>query len=98
MGGRVPLTARWMKTFITLHPDGTVGARRGNIGPPVDPSLTTRVVEFNDVPALEQALAHGDSRLPQQSFQRSPARIDGMTVRVARAPPPACRHGRHARL
>ena len=48
------------ETFITLHPDGTTGARRGNIGPPVDPSVTTRVVEFNDVPALEQALAHGD--------------------------------------
>src|SRR6202011_1117910 len=48
------------ETFITLHPDGTAGARRGNIGPPVDPSVTTRVVEFNDVPALEQALAHGD--------------------------------------
>jgi glutamate-1-semialdehyde 2,1-aminomutase len=48
------------ETFITLHPDGTVGARRGNVGPPVDPSVTTRVVEFNDVSALEQALAHGD--------------------------------------
>src|SRR5271157_133302 len=48
------------ETFITLHPDGTAGARRGNIGPPVDPSVTTRVVEFNDVPALEQALANGD--------------------------------------
>jgi glutamate-1-semialdehyde 2,1-aminomutase len=48
------------ETFITLRPDGTSGARRGNIGPPVDPSVTTRVVEFNDVPALEHALAHGD--------------------------------------
>ena len=48
------------ETFITLRPDGTSGARRGNIGPPVDPSVTTRVVEFNDVAALEQALAHGD--------------------------------------
>ena len=48
------------ETFITLHPDGTSGPRRGNIGPPVDPSVTTRVVEFNDIPALEQALAHGD--------------------------------------
>src|SRR3989442_13319780 len=38
------------ETFITLHPDGTVGARRGNIGPPADPSATTRVVEFNGVP------------------------------------------------
>jgi glutamate-1-semialdehyde 2,1-aminomutase len=48
------------ETFIHLHPDGTAGARRGNIGPPVDPSVTTRVVEFNDVAALELALAHGD--------------------------------------
>src|SRR5712672_127979 len=48
------------ETFITLHPDGTTKARRGNIGPPVDPSVTTRVVEFNDVPALDQALTHGD--------------------------------------
>ena len=46
--------------FITLHPDGTSGARRGNIGPPVDPSVTTRVIEFNDLAALEQALAYGD--------------------------------------
>ena len=48
------------ESFITLNPDGTAGARRGNIGPPVEPSVTTRVVEFNDIPALEQALAHGD--------------------------------------
>src|SRR6202171_1670556 len=46
--------------FITLHPDGTIKARRGNIGPPVDPSVTTRVVEFNDVLALEKALSYGD--------------------------------------
>src|SRR3981189_696174 len=48
------------ETFHTLAPDGTALVRRGNIGPPVDPSVTTRVVEFNDVPALERALAHGD--------------------------------------
>jgi glutamate-1-semialdehyde 2,1-aminomutase len=48
------------ETFITLNLDSTSGPRRGNIGPPVDPSVTTRVVEFNDLPALEQALAHGD--------------------------------------
>jgi glutamate-1-semialdehyde 2,1-aminomutase len=40
--------------------DGRVVARDGNVGPPVDPSVTTRVVEFNDLPALEAALAHGD--------------------------------------
>src|ERR1700687_837348 len=48
------------ETFITLKRDGKSGPRRGNIGPPVDPSVTTRVVEFNDVAALEQALALGD--------------------------------------
>src|SRR5438046_1012724 len=48
------------ETFIALHADGTAGARRGNIGPPVDPSVTTKVVEFNDIAALDQALAPGD--------------------------------------
>src|SRR5216684_69476 len=48
------------ETFITLLPDGAARARSGNIGPPVDPSVTTKVVEFNDIPALEQALAPGD--------------------------------------
>src|SRR5207248_8975123 len=43
------------ETFITLK-DAVAGPRRGNIGPPVDPALTTRVVEFNDVDALEKAL------------------------------------------
>jgi len=47
------------ETFATLR-DGRVVAREGNVGPPVDPALTTRVVEFNDLPALETALAHGD--------------------------------------
>jgi len=44
------------ESFITLK-DGGPAPRRGNIGPPVDPALTTRVVEFNDVDALEKALA-----------------------------------------
>ena len=44
------------ETYITIN-DGTAGARRGNIVPPVDPSVTTRVVEFNDLAALEAALA-----------------------------------------
>ena len=48
------------ETFITLQPDGTARARRGNIGPPVAPAVTTKVVEFNDVAALEAALAPGD--------------------------------------
>ncbi len=48
------------ETFITLAPDGTAGPREGNVGPPVNPAVTTRVVEFNDVDALEKALAAGD--------------------------------------
>lgn len=47
-------------TFAILGPSGNVVPRPGNTGAPVDPSLTTRVVEFNDVAALEAALAHGD--------------------------------------
>ena len=48
------------ESFISLAPDGTAGPRPGNIGPPVNPALTTKVVEFNDIPALEKALAPGD--------------------------------------
>src|ERR1700723_1832477 len=47
------------ETFASLY-DGVVGPRRGNIGPPVDPAETTRVVEFNDLNALEEALRHND--------------------------------------
>jgi glutamate-1-semialdehyde 2,1-aminomutase len=47
------------ETFATLS-DGVVHPRMGNVGPAVDPATTTRVVEFNDIPALEAALACGD--------------------------------------
>lgn len=47
------------ETFVSLH-DGMPGTRPGNIGPGICPTLTTRVVEFNDIPALEAALAYGD--------------------------------------
>jgi glutamate-1-semialdehyde 2,1-aminomutase len=47
------------ETFATL--DGrSVVAREGNVGPPVALAETTRVVEWNDVEALERELAHGD--------------------------------------
>jgi len=39
---------------------GKVVPRSGNIGAPVDPSLTTKAVEFNDVKALEKALRRED--------------------------------------
>lgn len=47
------------ETFATIK-DGQTVARKSNLGPPVDPALTTRVVEFNDLQALEEALSHGD--------------------------------------
>jgi glutamate-1-semialdehyde 2,1-aminomutase len=47
------------ETVATLR-DGEVVPREGSLGPPVPPSETTRVVEWNDVEALERELAHGD--------------------------------------
>jgi glutamate-1-semialdehyde 2,1-aminomutase len=48
------------ETFATLDDAGFTIKREGNIGAPVDLDVTTRVVEFNDLPAMEAALAHGD--------------------------------------
>jgi glutamate-1-semialdehyde 2,1-aminomutase len=45
------------ETLATLDPDGNIIASDGNIGRPVDLALTSRVVPFNDVDALERALA-----------------------------------------
>ncbi len=47
------------ETLVNLS-DGRVVPRSGNIGPPVDPIETTKVVEFNDVSALEDALRPRD--------------------------------------
>src|SRR6266446_2034884 len=47
------------ETFITLE-GGVSKPRRGNVGPPVDPSITTKVVEFNDIDTLAKALQPGD--------------------------------------
>jgi glutamate-1-semialdehyde aminotransferase len=47
------------ETFATLDGERVV-ARLGNVGPPVDVSLTTKVVQWNDTDALERALAPGD--------------------------------------
>lgn len=45
---------------VVSYQDGVVGPRRGNLGPAVNPAETTRVVEFNDLEALEDALQHHD--------------------------------------
>jgi glutamate-1-semialdehyde 2,1-aminomutase len=47
------------ESFATLR-DGRVVERAGNLGPPVALDFTTRVVEWNDVIALERELAHRD--------------------------------------
>jgi glutamate-1-semialdehyde 2,1-aminomutase len=47
------------EALVTLE-KGKVVARAGNIGAPVDPSLTTRAVQFNDVKALERELKKKD--------------------------------------
>lgn len=48
------------ESFATLDDAGSVVASYGNIGPSVDPALTTRVVQWNDLVALEHALAQGN--------------------------------------
>ena len=48
------------EAFALPGPDGEATARTGNIGPPVPLAHTTRVVEFNEVEQLAQALANHD--------------------------------------
>jgi glutamate-1-semialdehyde 2,1-aminomutase len=47
------------EALVSLE-NGRVVPRSGNIGAPVDPSLTTKAVEFNDIKALEKALRPED--------------------------------------
>ena len=48
------------ESFATLDETGATVAREGNIGAPVDLNLTTRVVAFNDLPAMKLALSNND--------------------------------------
>lgn len=48
------------ETLVILDDDGRTISRPGAIGPQVDPATTTRAVPFNDLDALERALAPGD--------------------------------------
>jgi glutamate-1-semialdehyde 2,1-aminomutase len=48
------------EAFGVLDENGNTVIRPGNVAPPVPIDQTTRVVEFNDLPALEAALKHGD--------------------------------------
>ena len=48
------------ETIAALDAGGDVVPRPGNVGPQVSPAHTTKVVEWNDVDALERALEPGD--------------------------------------
>ena len=48
------------ETFGVLDANGNTVSRPGNVAPPVPIDQTNRVVEFNDLAALEVALRHGD--------------------------------------
>jgi len=47
------------EAFITLGEEGP-RARDGNVGPPVDPAVTTRLCEWGDIEGLRAELAAGD--------------------------------------
>jgi glutamate-1-semialdehyde 2,1-aminomutase len=48
------------ETLVTMGASGETELRESNIGAPCDPSCTTKVIQFNDIPALEAALAPSD--------------------------------------
>ncbi len=48
------------ESLIVVGPDGEGMSRPGNVGSPVDVTVTSRVAEFNDLEGLERQLAHGD--------------------------------------
>ncbi|SDO76198.1 glutamate-1-semialdehyde 2,1-aminomutase [Pedococcus dokdonensis] len=48
------------EAFALPGPDGKAESRPGNVAPPVDLDLTTRVATWNDLASVEAALAHGD--------------------------------------
>ncbi len=48
------------ETFVVVDEEGRSASRPGNVAPAVDPTTTTRVVEFNDLAALERELSFGD--------------------------------------
>ena len=48
------------EAFLVLDEEGTPMSRPNNMGPQIDPQLTTKVIEFNDIAALETVLSAGD--------------------------------------
>jgi glutamate-1-semialdehyde 2,1-aminomutase len=48
------------EAFVTVDEQGLARAREGLVGPPLDPTETTRVAEFNDIDSVERVLESGD--------------------------------------
>lgn len=48
------------EAVVALDRSGQPRPRPGNVGAAIDPTTTTKVIEFNDAEALEKALAPGD--------------------------------------
>jgi glutamate-1-semialdehyde 2,1-aminomutase len=48
------------ESLIVLDADGAPASRPGNVGPPCDVRVTSRVAEYNDLQRLEDELASGD--------------------------------------
>jgi glutamate-1-semialdehyde 2,1-aminomutase len=48
------------ESLIVVGSDGEGMSRPGNVGEPVDVTVTSRVAEFNDLECLERQLVHGD--------------------------------------
>jgi glutamate-1-semialdehyde 2,1-aminomutase len=48
------------ESLVVIGPDGAGVSRHGNVGAPVDVTVTSRVAEYNDLDGLERQLAHGD--------------------------------------
>jgi len=48
------------EAFIILDEEGTPMSRPNNMGPQIDPQYTTKVIEFNDIAALETVLSSHD--------------------------------------
>jgi glutamate-1-semialdehyde 2,1-aminomutase len=48
------------ETFITMDEEGTPMSRPNNMGPQVNPLETSKVIEFNDIAALETVLSARD--------------------------------------
>ena len=55
--------------------DGKTVARPGLVGQVVDLAVTSKIVEFNDIPALEAALAEGDVRQRHTGIRCHPRKV-----------------------